>query len=63
MELQGSGRYVKLYSVINATININGRTPVCTFFNNPCLAHKISVRLIVKLLVSTSTYVDLLDVN
>ena len=32
MELQGSGWHVKLYSWIYRIRNINGCTPVCTFF-------------------------------
>ena len=63
MELQGSDRYVKLYLGINTTRNINVCTPVCTFFNNPHLVHKCSVRHITKYLASTSTYVDLPDGN
>ena len=63
MELQGIGLYVNLSSGIKTAININGRTPVCTFFNNPRFVHKPSVRRIAKYLASTSTYVDSPDVN
>ena len=59
MKLQVSGWYVKLCSDINITININGRTPVCTFCNNLHLVHKHSVRRIAKYLAIMSICVDL----
>ena len=52
MESQGSGRYVKSYSGIDTTININDRTPVCTYFNNPHLVHKRAARVIANHLTS-----------
>ena len=61
MELQGNGRCVKSSPVINAIRNLNGYTPVCTFFNNTRLLHERAVRRIEKHLTSTSTYVDLRD--
>ena len=63
MESQGSGRYVKLSSGINTTRNVNGRTPVCKFYNNPRLSHKRAVRRVKLYLMSTSTYLDLPDGN
>ena len=63
MELQGSSQYVNLSSVIKTIINTNGNTPVCTFFNNPCLLHEHTVICIAKYLSSTSTYVYLPDGN
>ena len=63
IELQGRGWYVNLSSGINTTRNINGRTHVHTFFNNLRLGHKCAVRKITKYLVSTSTYVNLQDIN
>ena len=63
MELQGSSQYVNLSSGINMNRNIKSHTQVCTFFNNPRLMHKHSVRHTAKYIGSTSTYVYLIDGN
>ena len=63
MELQVSVWYFQLSLGINMIRNINFRTPVCTFFNNPRLVQEYTIRSIAKYLVSTSTYIDILGIN
>ena len=63
MELQGIGWNFKLPSRVYLTGNDYGSSSVCMVLQNPCLVHKRAVICILKYLMSTSTYVDLLYRN